>query len=268
MNEINLIPVNSTGTWTYECGKDYTAYVGLLGLQGNYWNAECNGTSGTVDMSINGGLRTIVNLTKAKMKNPNLGVLGYPETIYGYKPFGRVRTAINQKLPLPLTTGDLPNAWINLEYEVVNHGSLRMNFSFDLWLTRGSDQAGIFRGDLELMIWLYHFNLRPAGLPEGTIEAPILVNNAAENAKWEVWFGDTGQWNILTLRLANPLKVASVSLPLRGFIEKALSIVSGKLINITGYYLNGLEVGTEYGPVKNGEAVQLEWIIHKYTIRL
>lgn len=118
------------------------------------------------------------------------------------------------------------------------------------------------------MIWLYYSNLRPAGSLEGTLKAPLAINGVTNDVEWEVWFGDTGQWNILTLRLINPLKAASVSLPLRVFIEKALSIVNGKSINITGHYLNGLEVGTEYGPIKNGDAVQLEWIMHEYTIRI
>ncbi len=268
MGEVNLIPVGSTGSWVYECGKDYTAYAGFLGLQGNYWNANCSGTNGTVKMSVNGGLHTLVNLTKAEMRNPNLGVLGYPEAIYGYKPFGRIKTRISQELPLPIAISNIPNAWINLRYEVVSHNSLRMNFSFDLWLTKGSEQAGVFRGDLEFMIWLYYSNLRPAGSLEGTLKAPLTINGVTNDVEWEVWFGDTGQWNILTLRLINPLKAASVSLPLRVFIEKALSIVNGKSINITGHYLNGLEVGTEYGPIKNGDAVQLEWIMHEYTIRI
>jgi len=83
-------------------------------------------------------------------------VMGYPEIIFGKKPFNRFTTTMS----LPRVIGSLNTLNVDLSFQTSATGAF--NSTFDLWITNSKAAA---EQDItaEVMIWLSKDGLTPAG---------------------------------------------------------------------------------------------------------
>jgi hypothetical protein len=104
------------------------------------------------------------------------GVKGFPEVVYGYKPWAQESTT--PELPrhvdnLPQFVADLAAHW------QVENG--KFNLSFDMWVTAGGKPNPANRV-AEIMVWLYREGgADPAGVPTGR---PFVDDVGRQ---WTVW---------------------------------------------------------------------------------
>jgi hypothetical protein len=88
-------------------------------------------------------------------------VVAYPNIIYGKNPWLPSTTP-----KLPIRIDEIP--CLEAEFEVIQSGSGKGNLAFDLWIT-DSDSAQPSDITHEIMIWLSHSGIRPAGSKVDTL---------------------------------------------------------------------------------------------------
>lgn len=98
----------------------------------------------------------------------------------------------------------LPLTYLVVNYSIWAKMPLSLNFAYDIWITKERFPRKASKRDVEVMIWLYHTGLTPAGkMFEETI-IPVIFNEERLKVKWEVWIGEGG-WDIVTFKPSRPL---------------------------------------------------------------
>ena len=213
-------------------------------MQINMWNLKS--ASGSAEMSYCGGAfsysQDLVDITEI---NPGSWVAGYPEVWIGYKPWAGLGTP---EPPLPLTVSDVlkSNITISVEYKVdIPDPSLPFDFAFDIWVTKTPNQRSVGPGEQEIMIWLYHQQLNPAGTQIGEVVIPISINGRQIDATFKVYKQPSMPWEYIAFVLDPPLRSASISFRLADFIKAASNATS--LQNYYNMWVDDVEIGSEFG---------------------
>ncbi|ADL19820.1 Endo-beta 1,4-glucanase [Acidilobus saccharovorans 345-15] len=220
-----------------------------IAVDPNPWNTWEGSGSSSVKLCSD-GLDVVVSYSEATAARPPETVLGYPEVIYGYKPWGALSTPTSPLLQLPAKVGQLPQALVYVDYSV-EFPNGRGNLAFDLWLTRGPGQNGVGPRELEVMIWLYRtpgFNPMGYQSPSSTLALPTIVNGRPGIVNWGVYIADPmgpGRWTYVAFTLEPPLASGSVVVPLT-LVLRSLRDLLPWGNEVSDLYLNGLELGMEY----------------------
>ncbi|MGC9071292.1 MAG: GH12 family glycosyl hydrolase domain-containing protein [Acidilobus sp.] len=225
----------------------FPSHVSVV-IEPDVWNAK-SGQGDVVVKYCREGVFAYVNNTGTTALNVYDTVLGYPEVIYGYKPWGQTMTGESPALALPLKASLLPNITVYLNY-TLDFTDGRGDFSFDLWLTRAYKPSSVGQGDLEVMIWLYHSpGFVPMGYPRpnATFVAPMVVNGTAVNVTWTAYVARSIPWTYIALALTPPLMSGAVQFSLTQLLAEASSLWQ----EVSNYsfgqlYLNDAELGMEY----------------------
>ena len=221
-----------------------------IAVDPNPWNTE----SGSGDVAVKAcpyGFEAVAKYSSATARSPQETVLGYPEVIYGYKPWGRLSTPAHPALRLPARVGDLPPAAALVDYSV-EFPDGRGNMAFDLWITASYMPDRAAPGDVELMIWLYREGMTPMGYerPTATVTLPAIINGAASEVNWGVYVAHPmgpGKWTYVAFTLEPPVASGRVLVPLTALLRSASSTLEGLLgRRLEDMYLNGVELGMEY----------------------
>lgn len=263
---VGLIPpVNATALEIVPCvtlsqapGGQYSQYnltfasgVSVV-ITPDVWNTRSGSGEVTVMACSDGFFASIVNYN-ATATNVYDTVMGYPEIIYGYKPWGQVITGQSPYLQLPAKVGDLPLivAYINYSLGFPNG---RGDFSFDMWLTRSYEPSSVGADDLEIMVWFYHSpGFNPAGYsrPNATFYIPTMVDGRVVNATWQAYMALHFPWTYMAFVLTPPLGNGSIAVPLNNIFSDA-SLLWSQVSNYSfdQLYLNDIELGMEYSSVQ------------------
>lgn len=270
-----LIPVNSTPLALK--GTVYNPYP--MSIIGNYviispdlWNIKGN-SNGYVWMNYSTNvLHVLINFTSLYATNIRYVVVGYPEMIYGYKPWGQYESLTNTFLPLPMNISKLPSFYSILNYSV-NATRGKYDYSYDIWITRHFSQNGAYKGDVEIMIWMYWYNLIPAGTYIANVNIPTYINGNFENLSWQVWIGNMGignySWTIVTFRLSKPISFGEVGVNIPLFIKVANDMLmkyDSWSLPLKYYVLNDLEIGLEYAPPYQGSWLYAGYYVYDWYI--
>jgi len=258
-------PVNATALEIVPCvtlsqapGGQYSQYnltfasgVSVV-ITPDVWNTRSGSGEVTVRACGDGFFASIVNYN-ATATNVYDTVMGYPEIIYGYKPWGQVITGQSPYLQLPAKVGDLPLivAYINYSLGFPNG---RGDFSFDMWLTRSYEPSSVGANDLEIMVWFYHSpGFNPAGYsrPNATFYIPTMVDGRVVNATWQAYMALHFPWTYMAFVLTPPLGNGSIAVPLSSIFSDA-SLLWSQVSNYSfdQLYLNDIELGMEYSSIQ------------------
>ncbi|MGC9113201.1 GH12 family glycosyl hydrolase domain-containing protein [Acidilobus sp.] len=263
---IQLVPVaNATQLQAVPCiavsqapGGPY-AQLNLTSLSGvsavimtDVWNTR----SGSGDVTVRAcrtHVSAYVNVINATASNIYDTVMGYPEIMYGYKPWGQTVTGESPYLELPQAVGRLPPILAYLNY-TLNFTNGRGDFSFDIWVTRSYEPSSVTVGDLEVMVWFYHtpgFNPMGYPSPNATFYVPTFINGTLVNATWQAYVARSIPWTYIAVVLSPPASSGSVEVPLTQLLGDVGQLYD-KLWNYSfnDMYLNDVELGMEYTSLK------------------
>ena len=231
-------------------------------LELNLWNLRS--AKGSAVMVFNKGMVVFsANLYDITQITPEGWVTGYPEIFYGYKPWNKYYVK-GRWLKLPVRIKNLPPVYLVVNYTLWFKKPLSLNMAYDLWITRKKFSKGIGEGDIELMIWLFHTNLAPAGKEVGSFTIPVFINNRRQKITWEVWVGEF-QWTVVTFKTNKPLK-GKIKFKLNKFITITNTVIKRlKNKSIFNHFLEDIELGTEFGNPDAKEAI-FGWMIFSFKI--
>ena len=216
------------------CGDFQGAQAGEYAVENNTWGKgdlvgfrQCVSLAGAAG----GGADVVFEWS---WPQPTAGVRGYPEVIYGQKPWNASTTA-----RLPRIVDDVKTARVDLGFSSTREGS--GNLAFDIWLTTsnlrpaGSDHLPLAH---ELMIWLDHWGgMVPAGgTPVDTVTlGGITWDLYVTTATW-----GPEPWQYLAY-LPRSVVPSPATLDLRGFLDhlKARGSITGR------EWLASVELGNE-----------------------
>jgi hypothetical protein len=278
-NTVQLIPSTAPNlTWSWSSAAPTTLRsAGCAEITANLWSTPS--AHGTVTMALAPALQTSVALTQI---TGTTGIVGYPELIYGYKPFGPLTTSQSPAMLFPIALNKLPNVWLMTDYKMsVSDSNLPSNLAYDLWITQAYKGTGVKKGDIELMIWLYRNDDQPAGKlqPLETFTTPLWVNGTLQNGTFDVYAADptlpnhTSELVTFVLRGAAGQGAGVVSggysggvvgfnlLPFFTQVQRTLSAAYGwSAGTVNAEYLNGIEFGTEFTPDK--QQANFSWVLN------
>ena len=233
-----------------------------LVLELNLWNLKS--ARGSAVLVSNKGLTMFyANLYDVLQVSSGGWVTGYPEIFYGYKPWNRYY--VNGRwLKLPLRIKELPTVYLIVNYTIWAREPLSLNFAYDLWITKDKFSRRIGKEDVEVMIWLYHTELTPAGKRVEMTVMPVNFNGEEIKLRWEVWLGKA-DWTIVTFKPCK-LLIGKVKLKLNDFILKTKDLVKKlERRDILSHYLEDVELGSEFGDPYTRKAT-FGWIIYNFNI--
>lgn len=224
----------------------------------NHWNLEsASGSSLMYYFVLNRTVYYTQDLYNFRYKQHT--VYGYPELFYGYKPWnGWLADDGDVKLPAPVKS--LGRLWVAVNYTLSHQPGLPINLALDLWLTRTKKPRSVGRGDAEIMVWLYHSNLRPAGSPIGGATCPAYLDGKPTRIHFTLWSAEFS-WRYLAFVADTPRRKASLSIDLTCLISYASKKVQG----LEELYLEDVELGTEYGLPGTRRAV-FSWKVTRFTV--
>jgi len=156
----------------------------------------------------------------------NGNVRGYPEIIFGLKPWNT--TSTSQCLPAPINSNQ-----ITLKYSCTASAIGQWNLAYDIWLTN-SITPTTENVTHEIMIWMHKTNsITPAGINMGTI--------TISNENFDLWVNENHNDSWMYLAFVSETTNLNATLDLNAFLDYLISneYVSADL------FISGIEFGTE-----------------------
>ncbi|HCZ05847.1 MAG TPA: endoglucanase [Thermotogae bacterium] len=206
------------------------------------------------------------SIEEATLLNPSSWVWAYPEIYHGYKPWAGKRTD-SPILHLPERLKSVPAFSVEIEYELSHDENLPVNFSLESWFTRRQYPRSVAQGDAEVMIWIYHNNLKPAGKKVGEVPIFMFINGIEVPTIWEIWYA-LMDWDYVAFRIKNPIREGKMRLPVFEFFREAnkvLSRYSKRVSSLEELYLEDLELGSEFGSPHVTKA-SLSWTLRRFVL--
>ncbi|MGQ9479682.1 MAG: GH12 family glycosyl hydrolase domain-containing protein [Thermoproteota archaeon] len=229
-------------------------------LDVNNWNTQyANGRITMIFYPENLTLSVSANLWNVQ---PRTWTNGYPEIFIGRKPWGTYY-ANGFGVSFPLKVSDLRSLPISFSVDIRSlDPKMNFNVAADAWVVRESVAkrrgAAPLEGDVEIMVWVFHQNLNPAGTKVG--EETIC------GKAWEVWKMDKvtwGGWQYIAFKPKGwVIRRGSVSYDIAEFIRITAKYAT---FDISNHYLLGWEIGTEWGTIGSDGAAGFEWSISGFT---
>ncbi len=217
----------------------------------NFWNIESY--EGNAYLEFNPELNSVeffANLSNIKQKNASGWVLGYPEVFYGFKPW--LSNGQSTKIwELPEKVKALKDVVFSFKYELWYKDNLPINLAMETWITREKYPSMVKEGEVEIMVWLYYNQLRPAGYKTGEITIPIIVDGKKVEMIWEVYYAKM-TWDYIAFLPVKPIEKGVLEIPIKPFVSKTREVISShseriKANNFDDMYFEVWEVGTEFG---------------------
>jgi Glycosyl hydrolase family 12 len=279
--QVNMLtPAATEQSWLWDVHRRTKMLpLGCSSIDGNIWSV--NSADGGVTMRLNQGLTTSAQLHNIKNHG---AIVGYPEILYGYKPFGSILTAQSEVLAFPIHVSAFPDVWSVTGYSVHSgNAQLPLDFAYDLWITQLFKPNKMQKGDVELMIWLFHQNLKPAGkfYPKRSFTAMVRVNGKLEPKVFDVYSSDPNIKNHTSLLVSFAMRdqegagslsggtpTADLALNLREMLRQMVLVLNGEFgwskETMNAEYVNGIELGSEFEQVAS--SAELDWRLAKYCL--
>lgn len=231
---LSAIGLNSAAGGSYVLDR-LCSFRRLWHIAPNLWAVQS--ASGSVSVNYTGkGMVTI--LTRIYNIKGDFG--GYPEILYGRKPFGANPPRANgQYMVFPKKVNEISRLDCSVDYSL-RISKMGGNIAYDLWLTNEA-LASSPNGGVEVMVWLWRRNQVPLGSYVGS--ALFLVNNWP--MRFRVYVGKASGWDVVSVLLDDGQVIQNgiVNLNLMDFVRhglQRLGIRGGEM------YLQGVEFGTEF----------------------
>ncbi|NPA98707.1 MAG: hypothetical protein GXO43_04945, partial [Crenarchaeota archaeon] len=213
-------------------------------------------------------LKAETNLDLEKLEMPRWKVVGFNEIIYGLKPWGMPPWhKIPSTLKLPMKIKDLPEITMTVQY-TINRTNTGLDLAYDIWIKQENKTDGVHPGDVEIMIWLYHEHVHPAGRQVATITLPTKINGTITDTKWQIWIYPhmgTG-WLYIAYVIENPIRKGEVTVNLTKILSYTAKLVQQILGEKLGeMYMMSIELGTE---IFYNKQIHVEWTMTKYIISI
>lgn len=249
--------------------------VGLLTLGGDLWNLSSlpKLSAGSVEMSYGDRLAAAVDFARTLPKNPIVKIVGYPNIEYGHNLFAtQGNTTAQRPLSIPMLVNQLPDFIAVTAYSIsdLKPAGLPMDFSYDIWLTNDQwHSTGVGGpGVVEIMVWLYESNLSPASdlLSSPTsVSLPTWINGSVSVRTWNIYvckYICLGH-PVVSMVLSTPVKSGAVGVDIPNFISEALAVLGGQEQS-SSYYLEAIDLGSEFGYVLPTTAAIFDWNLSHY----
>ncbi len=218
---------------------DWESYrLGDLGVWNNVWNkgTYVNGEDYTQKIVFNPE-----DLTQGVVFSwnwPSSAVVAYPEAVVGYKPWGQLGTT-----DLSCKVDDVSKYTVDYNLSQIGSGASN-NIAFEFWLT-GREFGAEKSITTEVMIWVHHGKMTPAGDVVGTYRDG---QHSAEIHSAENFTADAGgvHWNYVALDFSKDFLKGTLDFKdIMRVLEKK-GLVSGD------NYIGGFELGAEVNGGKGG----------------
>ncbi len=216
---------------------------------------------------VNGTLHVSDHFNLSSLKLEPWYVIGYNEIILGVKPWGipPYHKIPRKILRLPIIMEKAPRIIVYTKYciEETNTG---LDLAYDIWIKKNNQTNGVGKGDLELMIWLYHNKATPAGKIINTITLDTLINNSIQRIKWNVWVSPIlgNGWTYVAITPSKPLgPCGEIAIDLTSVFEEIMPILEKYNISLSKMYIMSIELGTE---VFYNKVVDVKWSLYKYIL--
>jgi hypothetical protein len=266
-------------------------------IDGALWNMLPT-SEGSVSISYGNTLEDQIAFSQVNLNDPSQLVAAYPENIYGYSPnIGASSNSIagyssNQfaALQFPIVVSDFPRLWSVVDYSVAELGSNslpKMDFAYDIWLSSSykpyfpPNNGGVPpRGVVEIMIWTYSNDLNPAGYENGANQYPIptWIDNGGGSGtlegtlNWNVYVsnGDESQNKqaIVSFEMPSGEQSGIIGVDIKAVLNAAVSVLNSNYgwssATLNSYWVNDIELGSEFGPQNNGESAYYQYTISSY----
>jgi hypothetical protein len=283
---ITLIPqTNENNQWSWNgTVRSSPKPLAYSLVDGNLFGLKSS--SGSTDISTQGNLHASIHLDQMSKQG---FIIGYPEIIYGYKPFGPLLSKQTPQLQFPLKLAVVPQLWSIADYSVdtSKDPALAVDFAYDLWLTKDPSPTAIHKGDIELMIWTYHRNLKPAGalIKDSRVEIPTLINGSVKNIHWIAYLSNVDSPTRTSILVSfvpdedgngsaenGGFSKASVGVNVTEILKQMVCLVTKNVGWSSSYVeslsINDIELGAEFGSKDNHAVFDWEVLNYRYVLGL
>jgi len=197
---------NSLGTWTASYPVKPYATLGYAFTTGNLYglNSKAAGSVSMAYSSYPPSLTISANLRcpgGCPLLNPNAGVVGFPEIIYGFSPWQSLSSSQAPSLQLPISVSNIQQGlWAVASHSLAGATLPPLDVAYDIWLTpptpgcTASLSDGGHADDYELMVWLDRTDDFP--LPWSYLQGqptlafvPTWVSGSAQAVRWDLFKG-------------------------------------------------------------------------------
>jgi len=247
-----MIDVNNDGRYDY-------------GIEVSPW--QLNSASGSITMTFDTSTRTLRTTCNLQNVQPRVATNGYPEIYVGRKPWNKqYANGLGVNFPISVSTLQSRSLIVTFTINIQSLlSSMNFNIAADAWIVRPSvaNNPGTSpgSGDLEIMVWVFSQNLNPAGSKVGEV--------TISGRTWEVWRMDSvswGGWQYIAFKPKGwSIRSGTVSYDAAAFVRAAKKYAT---IDISGHYLLGWEIGTEWGTQNSNGVAQFSWTISGFSVSL
>lgn len=253
-----------------EQGRFAYAYIDLnkdgltdFVIETNLWNIERS--DGFLKMVSND--ETLLSV-EIKLKNvvqidPHRWVHAYPEIWYGAKPWNKLGPTDDSWIKLPERLEKMHDFSTTVDYSIMfEDAKLPYNFALETWLTRNLNRKGVSTNEVEIMVWLSHRNLNPAGIKVAEMKLPVILNGIETTLLFSLFRADMN-WEYFAFIVKEPVEKGGITFRWSFFLKKAMEF--SKIGDWPDLYFTVIETGTEFGSPGYSN-VQLAWVLKKLKL--
>lgn len=231
----------------------------------NPWSASSTAGSTAISYTGSGAVSASIKYTGVQVS----GVNGYPFVGYGKDPWGYQNggtTPSRAKFPIQLSA--LSSLKLDAEYALAGSkypGDL--NVSYDLWLVPNSQYKSGTSGAVEVMLMPYYsFQWYTSCKYIKTVSVSAVVNGVAKAVNFDqracITATGPGSYIAYIVKPEQGIRSGRIKVDVA-----PLLVDSAKLAKInTGWYLAGVQLGTEWGNTGTTPNVDYSWSLTKFTI--
>jgi hypothetical protein len=287
---VQLIPTpvaaeNSLGTWTASYPVKPYATLGYALTTGNLYglNPKAAGGVSMTYASYRPSLTISANLRcpgGCPLLNPNAGVVGYPEIIYGFSPWQSLSSSQAPSLQLPISVSNIQQGlWAVASYSLSGATLPPLDVAYDIWITPPTSGCTVSLSDggraddYELMVWLDRTDDFP--LPWSYLQGqptlvflPTWVRGSAQAVRWSLFEGILSGHQFPTLFAipSEALDAAPVGVNITGILREFGRNFSD-LGSLNGDVIQSIEFGSEFkGNTKSPAKAEYTLAIDSYCL--
>ncbi len=267
------VPYGSSSSISGSAANLYpTQQMGYSEYSPDLWNIASTSVGSVYMSSSTSGVTADVSFTSLGYGSSGATVIGYPNVMYGYSPWGGGSTQMSNALILPKQIAQF-NPTLSVINYTVNGPVPPMDFAYDIWITQTQQATTVSNGDLELMIWTDHANgLVPAGgYVIGTFTTNTEINGTLSSSTWNIYVSNGNRatattWTIVTFQLQSATSAAQVGINLTGMFSQMIQALTTYFPQqwsksaLQGYYVEQIDLGSEFANPPG-----LNFIVSSYT---
>jgi hypothetical protein len=266
---VQVIPTSiaaetSLGTWTASYPVKPYATLGYAFTTGNLYGLNPK-ASGSVSMTYAGyppSLTISANLRcpgGCPLLNPDAGVVGYPEIIYGFSPWQSLSSSQAPSLQLPISVSNIQQSlWAVASYSLSGATLPALDVAYDIWITPPTSGCtvnlsdGGRADDYELMVWLDRTDDFP--LPWSYLQGqptlafvPTWVSGSVQAVRWNLFRATLPGHQFPTLFAipSEALSAGPVAVNIAGILREFGRNFSD-VGDLNGDVIQSIELGSEF----------------------